>query len=176
MAEMSLLIVDDDVPLLGRLERVMARKGFQVTTAASLADAEERILEISFNHAIIDMKLNDGYGLDIIQTLRDKNPDCRIVILTGFGNIATAVTAVKSGADDYLPKPADPDAITAALLQCDDARLSLPEAPMSADRIRWEHIQRVYTQCGQNVSETARRLKLHRRTLQRILAKHAPRA
>ncbi|MGB2436793.1 MAG: response regulator, partial [Candidatus Puniceispirillales bacterium] len=140
-----------------------------------LNDARECIKTEQFSHAILDLKLEQGSGLDIVQILKDHQPDCRVVMLTGFGNIATAVSAVKAGAIDYLPKPADPDAIVAALLQKGESMPPPPEDPMSADRVRWEHIQRVYEQCGRNVSETARRLKLHRRTLQRILAKHAPR-
>jgi two-component system response regulator RegA len=175
LTEKKLLIVDDDEPLLGRLARVMERKGFTVTMASGLSDARTKVKSERFSHAILDLKLEDGSGLDIVQMLHDHQADCRVVILTGFGNIATAVAAVKAGAIDYLPKPADPDAIVAALLQKGESMPPPPEDPMSADRVRWEHIQRVYEQCGRNVSETARRLKLHRRTLQRILAKHAPR-
>ena len=172
---MELLIVDDDAPLRGRLVRVMERKGFTVHDAGGVAEATRLINDHVFTHAVLDMKLEDGNGLDIVPLIHEKAPDCRIVMLTGFGNIATAVAAVKAGAMDYLPKPADPDSIAATLLQQGDDMPPPPEDPMSADRVRWEHIQRVYEQCGRNVSETARRLKLHRRTLQRILAKHAPR-
>ena len=172
---MELLIVDDDAPLRGRLVRVMERKGFTVHDAGGVAEATRLIGDHLFTHAVLDMKLEDGNGLDIVPLIHEKAPDCRIVMLTGFGNIATAVAAVKAGAMDYLPKPADPDSIAAVLLQQGDDMPPPPEDPMSADRVRWEHIQRVYEQCGRNVSETARRLKLHRRTLQRILAKHAPR-
>ena len=172
---MELLIVDDDAPLRGRLVRAMERKGFAVRDAGGVAEAKQLVRDHLFTHAILDMKLGDGNGLDIVPLIHEKTPDCRIVMLTGFGNIATAVAAVKAGAMDYLPKPADPDSIAAALLQQGEDMPPPPEDPMSADRVRWEHIQRVYEQCGRNVSETARRLKLHRRTLQRILAKHAPR-
>ena len=171
---MELLIVDDDAPLRGRLVRAMERHGFAIHDAGGVAEAKALLKEHDFTHAVLDMKLEDGNGLDIVPLIHGKNPDCRIVMLTGFGNIATAVAAVKAGAVDYLPKPADPDAILAALLQQGDAMPPPPEDPMSADRVRWEHIQRVYEQCDRNVSETARRLKLHRRTLQRILAKYAP--
>jgi two-component system response regulator RegA len=121
------------------------------------------------------MRLNDGNGLDVIAKLKDRRPDARAIVLTGYGNIATAVNAVKSGAIDYLAKPADADDVVAALLASGDKKPDPPENPMSADRVRWEHIQRVYELCGRNVSETARRLNMHRRTLQRILAKRAPR-
>ena len=173
--DLKLLIVDDDAPLRGRLARVMERRGFTVFDAEGVKTAATLIETENFSHAVLDMKLEDGNGLEIVSLIHDKLPDCRIIMLTGFGNIATAVAAVKAGAVDYLPKPADPEAIASALLQQGDAMPPPPEDPMSADRVRWEHIQRVYEQCGRNVSETARRLKLHRRTLQRILAKHAPR-
>ncbi len=173
--ENKLLIVDDDAPLRGRLARVMERRGFEVFDAEGVKSAARIIENEAITHAVLDMKLEDGNGLEVVSMIHDKIPDCRIIMLTGFGNIATAVAAVKAGAVDYLPKPADPDAIASALLQQGDAMPPPPEDPMSADRVRWEHIQRVYEQCGRNVSETARRLKLHRRTLQRILAKHAPR-
>lgn len=172
--DQTLLIVDDDAPLLGRLARVMERKGFKVFACEGITEARPIIEGESLTHALLDMRLIDGHGLDIVGIIKERQPNCRIVMLTGFGNIATAVAAVKAGAVDYLPKPADADAIAAALLQKDGTIPPPPEDPMSADRVRWEHIQRVYAQCGYNVSETARRLKLHRRTLQRILAKHAP--
>ena len=171
----SLLILDDDAPLRGRLRRAMEVRGFEVTDAGSVRDGINIVRNDPPAFAILDMKLEDGTGLTLVQELRKKRPDCRIVMLTGFGNIATAVAAVKAGALDYLPKPADPDQINAALMQSDDEMPPPPQDPMSADRVRWEHIQRVYEQCGRNVSETARRLRMHRRTLQRILGKHAPR-
>ncbi|MGB8840081.1 MAG: response regulator, partial [Aliidongia sp.] len=126
--------------------------------------------------AVVDLRLGDGSGLDIVSAIRTARPNARIVMLTGYGNIATAVAAVKAGALDYLPKPADADAVERALLTRSDGLPPPPEDPMSADRVRWEHIQRVFEQCDRNVSETARRLKMHRRTLQRILSKHAPRS
>ena len=171
----SLLILDDDAPLRGRLRRAMGVRGFEVTDAGTVRDGINIVRNNPPAFAILDMKLEDGTGLTLVQELRKKRPDCRIVMLTGFGNIATAVAAVKAGALDYLPKPADPDQINAALMQSDDEMPPPPQDPMSADRVRWEHIQRVYEQCGRNVSETARRLRMHRRTLQRILGKHAPR-
>ena len=171
----SLLILDDDAPLRGRLRRAMEVRGFEVMDAGSVRDGINIVRNNSPAFAILDMKLEDGTGLTLVQELRKKRANCRIVMLTGFGNIATAVAAVKAGALDYLPKPADPDQINAALMQTDDEMPPPPQDPMSADRVRWEHIQRVYEQCGRNVSETARRLRMHRRTLQRILGKHAPR-
>jgi len=121
------------------------------------------------------MRMQDGNGLEVISALKRRRPDSRGIVLTGYGNIATAVNAIKLGAVDYLAKPVDADDVLAALLALDHKSVELPENPMSADRVRWEHIQRVYEMCGRNVSETARRLSMHRRTLQRILAKRAPR-
>ncbi len=174
-AARSLLIVDDDSPFRNRLARAMERRGFDVVAVESVALGVEVAQESAPVFAVIDLRLGDGSGLDVVSALRDARPDARIVVLTGYGNIATAVAAVKAGAVDYLPKPADADQIEAALLVDGRPLPSPPENPMSADRVRWEHIQRVFEQCDRNVSETARRLKMHRRTLQRILNKHAPR-
>jgi two-component system response regulator RegA len=175
VTDKTLLILDDDAPLRGRLRRAMEVRGFEVMDAGTVQEGVGMVRKTPPAYAILDMKLEDGTGLTLVQELRKKRADCRIVMLTGFGNIATAVAAVKAGALDYLPKPADPDQITAALTQSGDEMPPPPQDPMSADRVRWEHIQRVYEQCGRNVSETARRLRMHRRTLQRILSKHAPR-
>ena len=170
----KLLILDDDAPLRKRLARAMEQRGFEVASAMNVAEGIALAKSNMPDFAILDLKLEDGSGLDVVKALQTANSECRIVILTGFGNIATAVAAVKAGALDYLPKPASPDQIIAALSQKEGAMPPPPEDPMSADRVRWEHIQRVFEQCDRNVSETARRLKMHRRTLQRILAKHAP--
>ena len=170
-----LLIVDDDQPFRHRLGRAMERRGFAVTTAATAAEAVAAVEDSPPAYAVVDLRLEDGYGLDVVPALRERRPDMRIVVLTGYGNIATAVAAIKAGAVDYLAKPADADDIEAALLAAGRPKPQPPERPMSADRIRWEHIQRVFELCDRNVSETARRLNLHRRTLQRILAKHSPR-
>ncbi|MBD8891525.1 ActR/PrrA/RegA family redox response regulator transcription factor [Roseibium litorale] len=171
----SLLIVDDDKAFQQRLARAMEKRGFTVETADGLQDAVVKIDVHAPAFAVVDMRLEDGNGLDVIEAIHQKRPDSRAIILTGYGNIATAVTAVKLGAIDYLAKPADPDDILAALGRQPEDRPEPPENPMSADRVRWEHIQRVYELCERNVSETARRLNMHRRTLQRILAKRAPR-
>ena len=173
-AERRLLIVDDDQPLCQRLARAMERRGFLVATADSVAAGIASAQKEPPAFAVVDLRLGDGSGLDVVSALRKAKPEARIVILTGYGNIATAVAAVKAGALDYLPKPADADAVERALLASEHALPPPPEDPMSADRVRWEHIQRVFEQCDRNVSETARRLKMHRRTLQRILAKRAP--
>ncbi len=170
----TLLIVDDDERFATRLARAMERKGFEVSTALSVADAKEALRGYLPDYAVVDLRLGDGSGLDFVTLLKESEAHTRIVMLTGYGNIATAVSAVKLGAVDYLPKPADADAVEAALVKHDGLLPPPPENPMSADRVRWEHIQRVYEQCGRNVSETARRLRMHRRTLQRILNKYAP--
>lgn len=174
-AERTLLIVDDDTTFLARLSRAMERRGFEVVQADSVAAGVAAVRRAPPRYAVVDLRLGDGSGLDVVGTLQELRPEARIVMLTGYGNIATAVAAVKAGAVDYLTKPADADSVEAALLQQGGGPPPPPEQPMSADRVRWEHIQRVYEQCDRNVSETARRLRMHRRTLQRILAKHAPR-
>ncbi len=171
----SLLLVDDDKPFLTRLARALEARGFVVDTAESVEEAVAKARASTPAYAVVDMRLGDGNGLDVVAAIRERRADTRTVILTGYGNIATAVTAVKLGAIDYLSKPADADDIYAALTRTGGERAAPPENPMSADRVRWEHIQRVYEMCERNVSETARRLNMHRRTLQRILAKRAPR-
>jgi two-component system, response regulator RegA len=173
-ADATLLIVDDDKAFLARVGRAMELRGFSVRMAASVSEGRELIAQLAPAFAVVDMRLEDGNGLEIISALAEARPDARAIVLTGYGNIATAVTAVKLGAIDYLSKPADADDITNALLARTDQRAIPPDNPMSADRVRWEHIQRVYELCERNVSETARRLNMHRRTLQRILAKRAP--
>jgi two-component system response regulator RegA len=173
--EKTLLIVDDDRPFRERLARAMQARGFEVLMAETVREGITIAKERSPAYAVVDLKLDDGNGLDVVETLHEVRPNTRVVVLTGFGNIATAVAAVKFGAIDYLPKPADADDIMSALLAAPGAKPNPPENPMSADRVRWEHIQRVYELCGHNVSETARRLNMHRRTLQRILAKRSPR-
>ncbi len=173
-ADRSLLIVEDDKSFLQRLARAMESRGFTVTTAESVADGLAQLETISPAFAVVDMRLEDGNGLEVISALKRRRPDARAIILTGYGNIATAVNAVKLGAVDYLSKPVDADDVVAALLALDGRKAEPPQNPMSADRVRWEHIQRIYELCGRNVSETARRLNMHRRTLQRILAKRAP--
>jgi len=172
--ERTLLLVDDDKPFLTRLARAMESRGFDVRTAENVADGVAQVRERPPAFAVVDLRLSDGNGLDVIEALHATRPGARVIVLTGYGNIATAVTAVKLGAIDYLAKPADADAVYSALMSENDQRAALPENPMSADRVRWEHIQRVYELCNRNVSETARRLNMHRRTLQRILAKRAP--
>lgn len=170
----TLLLLDDDQALRTRLGRALEGRGFVVTTAASVAEAREALRTSVPAFAVLDMRLDDGNGLKVVEAIREQREDARIVMLTGYGAIATAVAAVKAGAVDYLQKPADADDVVKALMAAGETA-EPPDNPMSADRVRWEHIQRVYELCDHNVSETARRLGMHRRTLQRILAKRAPR-
>lgn len=175
LADRSLLVLDDDAPLRTRLGRALEQRGFQVTMVGSVGEAITAVKSAAPAYAVLDMRLEDGSGLKVVEAIRAARPDSKVVMLTGYGNIATAVAAVKSGAIDYLSKPADADDVARALLVGEGDMPTPPAKPMSADRVRWEHIQRVYEQCGHNVSETARRLDMHRRTLQRILSKRAPR-
>jgi len=173
-SDRTLLLLDDDAAFRTRLARALEVRGFQVTAVESVAEALRAIQASPAAFAVMDMRLDDGNGLKAVEALHEARPEARAIMLTGYGNIATAVVAVKSGAVDYLSKPADADDVVKALLALTDHSPAPPENPMSADRVRWEHIQRIYALCGQNVSETARRLNMHRRTLQRILAKKAP--
>lgn len=174
MIDKRLLIVDDDDIFLNRLGRSMEKKGFSPTLAGSVADGKIAALKTNPDYAVVDLRLQDGNGLEVVEAIRENNPDARIIMLTGYGNIASAVAAVKAGAIDYLAKPANVDDIVNALNALGSDKPSPPENPMSADRVRWEHIQRVYELCDHNMSETARRLNMHRRTLQRIMAKRSP--
>ena len=172
----KLLIVDDDQVWLNQLSRAMTRRGLLVFEAQSVEKALNILTKEKFDYGVIDLRLDDGDGLEIISDLRKLNPNSKSIILTGFGNIANAVSAIKLGAVDYLAKPANIEDIISSLFVEKDEKVPPPEQPMSANRIRWEHIQRVYELCDKNVSETARRLKMHRRTLQRILSKRAPKS
>ena len=170
----SLLIVDDDNPLRDRLARAMEKKGFQVAQADSVKQGLIHAKNSPPAFAVVDLRLGDGNGLEVVREIRKIKKDSKIVMLTGYGNIPTAVAAVKAGAIDYIPKPADADDVENALLASVDMKATPPTNPMSADRVKWEHIHRVFELCNRNVSETARRLKMHRRTLQRILSKRSP--
>ena len=174
LADKSLLIVDDDNPLRDRLSRAMEKKGFKVTQAESVKQGISTAQNAPPAFAVVDLRLGDGSGLEIVKEIRRLKKDSKVIMLTGYGNIPTAVAAVKAGAIDYLPKPADADDVESALLALPESKSIPPENPMSADRVKWEHIHRVFELCNRNVSETARRLKMHRRTLQRILSKRSP--
>ncbi|MEM9999868.1 MAG: ActR/PrrA/RegA family redox response regulator transcription factor [Pseudomonadota bacterium] len=171
----SMLLLDDDTPFLRRMARALESRGFNVTTVETVAQGLAHVSATPPAYAVVDMRLEDGNGLDVIKALQTRRPDAKAIVLTGYGNIASAVNAVKLGAANYLAKPADADDVVNALTTPADQTPPPPDNPMSADRVRWEHIQRVYEMCDRNVSETARRLNMHRRTLQRILAKRAPR-
>ena len=173
-ADKSLLILDDDDPLRGRLSRAMEKKGFKVFQADGVKQGITQAQNSPPAFAVVDLRLNDGSGLEVVKEIRKIKKESKIVMLTGYGNIPTAVAAVKAGATDYIPKPADADDVEKALLADPEAKAPPPENPMSADRVKWEHIHRVFELCNRNVSETARRLKMHRRTLQRILSKRSP--
>ena len=174
LADKSLLIVDDDNPFRDRLSRAMQKKGFVVTQAESIKQG----INVAKNNppafAVVDLRLNDGNGLEVVKEIQKIKKNSKIVLLTGYGNIPTAVAAVKAGAIDYITKPADADDVENALLALPESKAKPPENPMSADRVKWEHIHRVFELCDRNVSETARRLRMHRRTLQRILSKRSP--
>ena len=174
LEDKSLLIVDDDNPFRERLARAMEKKGFSVSQAVGVKKGIELIKLKKPAFAVVDLRLGDGNGLEIVKELQASNKECKIIMLTGYGNIPTAVAAIKQGAIDYLAKPADADDVEKALLADPAKKAQPPENPMSADRIKWEHIHRVFELCNRNVSETARRLKMHRRTLQRILSKRSP--
>ena len=173
-ADKSLLILDDDDPLRGRLARAMEKKGFEVIQAESVKKGVESVKSKKPGFAVVDLRLADGNGLEVVKEIQTSNPQSRIIMLTGYGNIPTAVAAIKEGAIDYLAKPADAEDVEKALLADPEKKAAPPENPMSADRVKWEHIHRVFELCNRNVSETARRLKMHRRTLQRILSKRSP--
>ena len=170
----SLLIVDDDNPFRERLARAMEKKGFIVSQAESVKKGIETVKQKKPAFAIVDLRLGDGNGLEVVKEIQALNSKSRVIMLTGYGNIPTAVAAIKQGAIDYLSKPADADDVERALLADPNRKASPPENPMSADRVKWEHIHRVFELCNRNVSETARRLKMHRRTLRRILSKRSP--
>jgi len=171
----SLLIVDDDNPFRERLARSMEKKGFEVIQAEGVQTGIASVKKKKPAFAVVDLRLGDGNGLEVVKEIQASNSTSRIIMLTGYGNIPTAVAAIKEGAIDYLAKPADADDVEKALLADPEKRAQPPENPMSADRVKWEHIHRVFELCNRNVSETARRLKMHRRTLQRILSKRSPR-
>jgi two-component system response regulator RegA len=170
----SLLVVDDDRVFCERLARGLSSRGFEARTEISVAEALRTVRTAPPAFVVVELRLRDGTGLDVVQTLKTTRPDARAVILTHYGALASAVRAMKVGAFDYLAKPATVDDVVAALMA---GRLDAPpdqEHRMSAHRARWEYVQRVFEACDCNVTETARQLHMHRRSLQRILAKHAP--
>lgn len=171
----SLLIVEDDELLCNCLAHAMEARGFWVTSAGTVAEALIQIELSAPAFAVVDLRLPDGCGLAVIEALKRRQENARAIVLTGYGNLATAVRAAKIGAIDYITKPVDADDIASVLLTPKDCKPNPPKQPITAERARWEHIQNIYAMCGRNVSEAARRLTMHRRTLQRILAKGTPR-
>lgn len=173
-----LLVVDDDATFVRVLTRALMSRGFEVISAINADEARALTRRYQPKHCVLDLKLGEENGLRLIPELHELVPDMRILLLTGYASIATAVEAIKRGAHDYLAKPVDADAVVRALLEGDsphqgeDEVLDAPEAPLALRRLEWEHIQRVLTECDGNISETARRLGMHRRTLQRKLSKH----
>lgn len=174
-ASRKVLLVDDDAPLRKNLVRAFERDGFEVATAGSLREAYDVVADFCPDFAVLDLNLQDGYGMELVTTLQELRSGVRILILTGYDSIASSLVALKAGAIGYLAKPVQAEEVVATLLGQGDESAEPAERPMSADRVRWEHIHRVFEQCNRNVSETARRLSMHRRTLQRILSKRAPR-
>ena len=170
----SLLIVEDDEPLRGRLVRAFTERGFDVRAASTIGEARAIAEDEPPEFAVLDLRIRQESGLALIPILHELDPETRIVVLTGYGSVATAVEAVRRGAVHYLTKPADADEILAALQgQADGSGTGAADwQPMTLDRLEWEHINRVLMNCGGNVSEAARLLGLHRRSLQRKLAKY----
>ncbi len=173
-----LLIIDDDATFGRVLARALGSRGFEVITAVNADEARALTRRHQPRYCVLDLKLGEENGLRLIPDLQRLVPDMRILLLTGYASIATAVEAIKRGAHDYLAKPVDADAVVRALVDGDgphaddDEVLDAPEAPLALRRLEWEHIHRVLTECDGNISETARRLGMHRRTLQRKLSKH----
>lgn len=167
----SMLLVDDDASLTQVLARAFRKRGFQVTEANSTDAALEAIHEQSFARCVLDLKLAHESGLPLIPKLKQQQPQLDIVMLTGYSSINTAVEAIKLGASNYLCKPANADEILAAFDAEPDADTSINSAPISVNRLEWEHIQKVLGEHDGNISATARALGMHRRTLQRKLQK-----
>lgn len=172
----TILLVDDDVTFLNVMARAFRRRDFAVTAVTSLAAALEFVAEHRPEHAVVDLRMPDGSGLALVQRLAQCSPPVHAVVLTGYSSIATAVEAIKLGARHYLTKPAEVDEILAALDRgAGDAGIPVAEQPLSVGRLEWEHLQKVLGECGGNISEAARRLGMHRRTLQRKLGKRPAR-
>lgn len=169
----SLLLVDDDEDFLKALAAAMIKRDFLVTTANSAENAFELAKNDPPEFAVIDLKMSGNSGLVLVRQLASINAGTRIVVLTGYASVATAVEAIKLGATHYLAKPVDADEIVAAFeRQSGNAEIELSSNPLSIDRLEWEHIQRVLTEHDGNISATARSLNMHRRTLQRKLSKN----
>ena len=167
----QLLLVDDDATFCSVLSRALEKRGYAVTVAHSVEQALPQAKANPPEYAVVDLKMKGASGLVLIQALHELDPATRIVVLTGYASIATAVEAVKLGATQYLAKPANADEIVAAFGHAASAELSLKEQPASVERLEWEHINRILLEQNGNISATARLLNMHRRTLQRKLGK-----
>jgi len=174
-ARRRVLLVDDEAAVRRHLTRTIEREGYDVAAAGSVAEACVLADAAPPDLAVLDLNLEDGHGLQLVEALHEISPTCRIIVVTGYDSIASSVRALKAGAAAYLAKPVTEASLLAALAGTATAEALPSPQPMSAGRVRWEHIHRVFEQCDRNVSETARRLQMHRRTLQRILSKRAPR-
>jgi len=171
-----LLLVDDDESHCWALQRAFEKRGYAVRTAHSTAQALGLVADWSPNYAVVDLRMPDASGLTLIPSLRAASPQARIVVLTGYASIATAIEAIKLGATHYLAKPVDADAVEAAFQRTGgDKTVPVSDMLLSFNRFQWEHIQSVLTEHKGNVSATARALGMHRRTLQRKLTKHPAR-
>lgn len=170
------LIVDGDEPFRFRLSRILSQRNFEVKSAGTLQDATRTIYLFSPDYILMDIKLSDGNGLEYIGKIKNIDPKINVIIATSYASIATTVEAMKAGAFDYIPKPLDEDLLVRIMMDLKPSQNIEALTPMSPDRVRWEHIQRIFSECNRNVSLTARCLKMHRRTLQRILTKRAPQA
>lgn len=168
----NLLLVDDDEIYCSILARALTRRGFDVSVAYSRQEALERASETAPNLAVVDLRIGADSGLALIPELLGVNPALRVIVLTGYASIATAVQAIKLGAVQYLTKPADAEDVLAAILgETGTPGAALRDKPLPLARLEWEHIQKTLAECGGNISAAARRLGLHRRTLQRKLQK-----
>jgi len=167
----GLLLVDDDPTFNAVLSKALDRRGFRVRVAHNVAEGLQAAADAPPEYAIVDLKMPGGSGLLLVKKLKEMNPDIRMVVLTGYASIATAVEAIKLGATQYLAKPADADEIVAAFHHQAGGTMPAANNPLSINRLEWEHIQKVLMECRGNISETARRLGMHRRTLQRKLSK-----
>ncbi len=174
LPDRSCLVVDDDAPFRQRLTSALTRRGFVVSVVGTALDGIEIARANPPTFAVIDLRLGQESGLDVVEALKANRPDTRSILLTGYGALPVAVSALRCGAQDVLTKPADIEDIINALIAEPSEMPEAPIHPASPEKVRWEHIQSVFEMCNRNVSETARQLDMHRRTLQRILQKRAP--
>jgi two-component system response regulator RegA len=169
------LLLAEEWPLArARLFRALTSHGFTVGCVSGMAAAREAAAGTAFAYAVLELRLSDGNGLDLVRELREKDPGMRIVVVTAHDSFATVILALRAGADDYLPKPVSTKALVDALLDRTEPLPPVPETPLAAARVSWEHVHRIFAQCGGDVRETARVLCMQRRSLRRILSQRAP--